>query len=149
MAMVRLVNSCVSVRSLLLGEFGLLVVLGVVGAHHPQTSEILAGHEVDVIGEPLHGLELRHDQCHEDYDSDQQNHDRYGRGDRPFEALAGNLADSPHGHDRRLDNELQTHGDEHLDLRDVVGGAGDEAGRGELAHFGRAEGFDLTEFERA
>ena len=31
----------------------------------------------------------------------------------------------------------------------VVGEVGDEAGRGELAHFGRAEGFDLTKFERA
>ena len=132
-----------------LGELGLLVVLGIVGAHHAQAGEVFAGHEVDVVGQGLHRLELRHDHGHHDGDGHQQ--DRHGDagGERPFEAFAGDLAYGPYGHDRRLDDELQTHGDEHLHLRDVVGGAGDEAGRGELAHLGRSEGFDLAEFERA
>ena len=132
-----------------LGEFGFLVVLGIVGAHHAQAGEVLAGHEVDVVGQGLHDLELRHDHSHHDGDGHQQ--DRHGDagGERPFEAFAGDLAHGPYGHDRRLDDELQAHGDEHLHLRDVVGGTGDEAGGGELAHLGRAEGLDLAEFERA
>ena len=132
-----------------LGEFGFLVVLGIVGAHHTQAGEVLAGHEVDVVGELLHGLELRHDHGHHDDDGHQQNHYGDSGGERPFEAFAGDLAHGPYCHNRRFDDELQAHGDEHLHLRDVVGGAGDEAGGGELAHFGRAEGLDLAEFERA
>ena len=132
-----------------LGELGLLVVLGVVGAHDAQAGEVFAGHEVDVVGELLHGLELGHDHGHHDDDGDEQDDDGDAGGESPFETFAGDLAYGPYGHDRRLDDELQADGDEHLDLRDVVGGAGDEARGGEFAHFGGAIGFDLAEFERA
>ena len=130
------------------GELGFLVVLGVVRAHHAQAGEVLARHEVDVVGQALHGLELRHDEVHEHGDDHQQD----GHGDagceRPIEALSCDLAHGPHGHDRRFDDHHEAHGDEHLDLRDVVRGAGDERRGGETVHFRRSEAFHLVEFKR-
>lgn len=67
-----------------LGELGFLVILGIVGAHHAQAGEVLARHKVDVIGQSLHGLELRHDENHEDRDGDQQHHYRDAGGERPI-----------------------------------------------------------------
>ena len=132
-----------------LGEFGFLVVFGVVGAYHAQTGQVFACHQVDVVGQALHGFELRHDEEHDHADGGHQYHDGDAGGDRPFEAFAGDLADGPYGHDRRFDDHHEAHGDEHLNLRDVIGGTGDERCGGESAHFGRAEAFHLVEFERA
>ena len=129
-----------------LGELGFLVILGIVGAHHAQAGEVLARHKVDVIGQSLHGLELRHDENHEDRNGDQQHHYRDAGGERPFETVSRNLADGPNRHNRRFDNHHQSHGDEHLNLRNIVRGTRNQRGCGESAHFSRSERFYLAEF---
>ena len=132
-----------------LGELVFLVLLGVVCAHHAQAGEVLARHEVDIVGQALHGLELRHDEAHDHADHRQQHGYCDASGERPFKAFVRDFAHGPHGHNRCFDQHHQTHGHEHLDLRDVVRGAGDERCGGETVHFRRSETFHLLEFERA
>ena len=132
-----------------LGELVFLILLGVVCAHHAQAGEVLTRHEVDIVGQALHGLELRHDEAHDHADHRQQHGYCDASGERPFKAFVRDFAYGPHGHDRRFDQHHQTHGHEHLDLRDVVRGAGDERCGGETVHFRRSEVFHLLEFERA
>ncbi len=48
--------------------------------------------------------------------------------------------DAADAHDRRRDHQRERHQGHHLDLLDVVGGAGDQRGRPELAHLARREG---------
>ena len=123
-----------------LGELGLLVVLGVVGPHHPQAGEVLPGDPVEVVGEFLHPAELGGGQQQADPHHHQQNHHRHGGGQGPLPLLAGDLIDGEHRHDGGPQQHLQAQDDEHLDLGHVVSGAGDEAGGGEAADLLHGEG---------
>ena len=46
---------------------------------------------------------------------------------------------------RGLDHHLQSHCDDHLNLRNVVGGSGDEAGDREILHLLAADVHDMAE----
>ena len=74
---------------------------------------------------------------------------RHGRRSRPLPTLARDLGDGPRGGDGCLDEHLQAHDDEHLDLHDVVGGARDQARRREPPDLLHREGLDLAEQLRA
>ena len=116
-------------------EFLVLIVLRVEGVDDVDAGQILPGDAVDLVRLLLHPAEprqaARHDQQHH-RDTATTTKRRCHRRERP--ALAEDLDHGPHGHDRGLHEHLQAHRDDHLDLRDVVGRARDEAGDGEGLH---------------
>ena len=61
----------------------------------------------------------------------------------------GDLDESPDGDDGRLDDGLQSPGDEVLHLGDVVGGTGDETGGGEAADVLHGKGLHGLELHQA
>ena len=112
---------------------------------HADAGQIFPGNEVDVIRQLLHALDPRQNDEDDDKHQGQQRHDKARRdhGQRP--ALVDDLDDRPHGHDRGLDHGLHAHGNEHLDLRDIIRRAVDEARHGEFQHLLLTEVSDLLE----
>ena len=125
-------------------ELGVLVVLGVVGVDHVDAGEVLPGQQVDVVHQLLHPAEPGDHQAENDQHHHQQGEDKARRDGGQGPALTDDLDDGPHRHDGGLDQNLQAHGQEHLHLGDVVGGAGDEAGHREGPHLPLAEVRDLV-----
>ena len=125
-------------------ELGVLVVLGVVGVDHIDAGEIFPGQQVDMVHQLLHPAEPGKHHAEDHQHHHQQGKDK-ARGDgRQGPALMDDLDDGPHRHDGGLDQDLQPHGQEHLNLGDVVGAAGDKAGHGEHHHLLLAEVRDLV-----
>ena len=126
-------------------EFLLLVVLGIVGPDHPQTSEIFPGDPVQVIRERLDSLKPGHGEG--DGNENQHQHEQHGAegGGSPLPALGLDFTNGPHGHNGRFDDDLKPHGDQHLNLGYVVGGPGDQAGGGKPVDFLHGKVFHLAE----
>jgi hypothetical protein len=118
-----------------LGETRALDVLPDERAHHADAGELLAQDPVHGVDPLLHLPEQRH---HPDDDEPHAGEQHgHGDGDQP-----GQLHVLLDGHDHAADGEHgrgHHHGGAHqhqlLDLLDVVGGPGDQAGRAELGDF--------------
>ena len=126
-------------------EAAFLVVVSNERPNDPHARQLLAHYLVHAVDLLLHRLEQRKrtaqhhadDDRHEGQDDD--DHDRQG------EVLAHRHDDPADHHDGREDHDVQHHRDDHLDLLDVVGVAGDERWGAEGVHLGLREALDLSE----
>ena len=127
-------------------EAVLLEVLHVEGADDHHARQVLARHQVEPVDQVLDDLELG------------QRQSRRPSTIRPIstttatamihhmdESLADRADDAADADDRRVEDHAHHHDDHHLDLGDVVGGAGDQRGGGELVELGVGEALDLLE----
>ena len=102
------------------------------GADDHQAGEMLAADKVQLVDELLHFLEARQ-RHHEQHQNDTQHHNERQQQDPCHGHTLGKPHNEPaHAHDRCKAHHAKAHGKEHLNLGDVVGGAGDEAGSREL-----------------
>ena len=103
--------------------------------HYVDAGEIFPGHPVDAVCQLLHNAETGnaggHD--HENRQADGQHKTGSNGGQLP--AFAQNFDDGPNGHDGRFDHHLKAHGDDHLNLGNIVGGTGNQTGNGKVGHF--------------
>jgi hypothetical protein len=129
-------------------EFLLLVAFGVVGAHHAQARQVLEGDAADIVRQRLHLLELGHDEDEDDGEHHQEDCRCHAGCDGPVDAFACDFYDCPYGCNGRLDDDLQPHNDEQLDLGHVVGGTCDETRGGEAIDLLHREGVHLPELQR-
>ena len=122
-----------------------LELLRVEGVYHVDAGQIFARHAVDLIRHFLHKTETGNARAHnEQYRCEQHDDERRGHGGE-LPALAEDLDDRPHRHDGGLDHHLEAHGDDHLNLGDVVRRAGDKARNGKVLHFLAADVHHMAE----
>ena len=126
-------------------RLGVLVILGIEGADDPRTGESFAGGAVHSVGvfldAPVPGDDVAE---HEDLD-DHYGRDAYGGDLGPFDASGRDLGERDVDHHRHLHYQLRRPRHRQLDLRDVVGGTGDQAVDVEPAHLLRRERLHLVE----
>ena len=126
-------------------EFPVLIVLRAEGMDDVDAGQIFPRDAVDLVGLFLHltepGQAAGHDQQHHHNDC----HNEAARYRRERPAFAEDLDDGPDGHDRGLHEHLQAHGDDHLNLGNIVGRSGDEAGDRKGLHFLAARVHDMVE----
>ena len=116
-------------------KFFRLIFLGIISVHHIDARQIFTGYTVDVIRQFLHTADTRHDHRNDDCHHGKQRHDKAGGDNRQRPAFVDDLYDRPNRHDRRFDHNLQAHCHKHLDLRDVIRRAVDQARNRKLLHF--------------
>ena len=103
--------------------------------YHVDAGQVFARHAVDLVRHLLHKAEAWDARTHdEQHRREQHNNERRGHGGE-LPALAENFDDRPYCHDGGLDHHLKPHGNDHLDLRNVVRCAGDETRNGKVLHF--------------
>ncbi len=84
-------------------ELLILVIFGIIGAHHAQAGQILTGNAIQIVGKALNAPEFGNRIGHDRYDDHEQKYYGARSEHRPFKiALALNFADSHDGHDRRF-----------------------------------------------
>ena len=118
-----------------LGEFALLIVFRVVGADDLQARQVLTRDAVQVVRQRLHLLHARHGVEHDEHQQHAHERNHAACQQRPFPALRANFAHGNERHNRRFNQRLHPEGKEHLQLRNVVGCAGNQAGGGETVDF--------------
>ena len=126
-------------------KFFRLIFLGIISVHHIDARQIFTGYTVDVIRQFLHTADTRHDHRNDDCHHGKQRHDKAGGDNRQRPAFVDDLYDRPNRHDRRFDHNLQAHCHKHLDLRDVIRRAVDQARNRKLLHFINVKYFEKLE----
>ena len=126
-------------------EFPVLIVFRAEGVDNVDAGQIFPRDAVDLVGLFLHlpepGQAAGHDEQHHHNDC----HNEAARHSRERPTLAQNFNHGPHCHDGRLHEHLQAHGDDHLNLGNIVGRSGDEAGDRKGLHFLAACVHDMVE----
>ena len=115
------------------------------GVNNADASEVLARDAVKFIGELLQNLEARQNNRDHDCYERQKNYDRDGSSGTPLPTLAHNLRNRNRDGERRANKHLCAHTEYHLELGDIVGGAGDKAARRELARLVIVQLLNLVE----
>ena len=111
------------------------MVLADEGADHPDAGDLLSQHAVEVVQVGLHPLEQGGGEHHQQADGRAQHRDP-GRDDpREPDILAQGHDETTDHHDGGADDDRQGGLDDRLHLQNVVGVAGQQGGRPELAHF--------------
>ncbi len=127
------------------GEPVLLVVVLDEGADDPDAGDLLAQHPVHGVDLVLHAAEARAELAHEHGDHDGEGGDDGQQQAGERHVLVEGHDDAADAHDRRRDHHGERHQHQHLDLLDVVGGAGDEGRGAELADLAGGEALDAVE----
>ena len=98
---------------------------------HPDAGQLLAQHPVDAVDQPLHAAEDRQHPRHDQVVGHRQH--RHADQQQPGQpgVLVDRHDDAADAHDRRGHQDGGGHLDQHLDLLDVVGGAGQQRRRAE------------------
>ena len=121
--------------------FGLLIVEG---ADNKQTGKLFAYDQVEPVHKLLNDAEFR--ECDIESDCHQRDDDeQYPAENAGHAGIAHDLEQRGKTHERGKQYDPQQHVDDHLDLLDIVGRAGDEGGRREAAEFLTGKRFDAAE----
>ena len=120
-----------------------LIVFGVVGADDIDAGQIFAKYAAETVGVFLTlaqtGMGII------DQKNDDQPHEHHGDDCElgPGGIVVGNLDHCPYGIGNSHDGKAQAPGKEVLYLGHIVGGTGNERGRGEAVHLCQRKGFDV------
>jgi hypothetical protein len=128
-----------------LREAGRLMLLPDEAADDVDADDLFAEDPGDAVDEclprPVERDEAAHDQVHDEHQQGDYDNDDGGQG----RILLDGQDDSADAHDRRRCEHGENQDRERLDLLDVVGGPGDEAGRAERPDLLGRHGLDLGE----
>ncbi len=123
----------------------LLERLHVEGPDDHHAGQVLAGDQVEPVDQALDDLELGQGDGEDGQDQAEQHDHRQGDDPPHVGALADGPDDAADADDGRIEDHAHHHDDHHLDLGDVVGGAGDQRGGGEFVELGAGETLHLLE----
>ena len=116
-------------------EFFILVLFRVIGVHHIDSVQVFPGHQVDMVRQLLHPSEPGHHNADNHQHHGQQSCHKACRDGGKSPAFIYDLDNRPHRHNRRFYHNLQSHGHQHLHLRNVIGGPVNQAGNRKRHHF--------------
>ena len=115
------------------------------GADDAHALDLLAHDEVDAVDARLHRLKVWQQPTHPqpDHHEQQRDEDQQQGGQRGVHAQGHDSA--AHEHDRCHEHHGGDHEDDHLDLLDVIGGAGHQRGSAEARDLLGVEALDVVE----
>lgn len=120
-------------------KLGLLVRLIVESADDAKAGQVFAGDEGDFVEEFLVNLELGDGEAENDDTKEDDGADASSDGPGHVGRGLEGLENGAKTHERRAEHHGEHHHDGLLNLTDVIGGASDEGGGGEVVDFGDAE----------
>ena len=119
--------------------------LHVEGPDDHHAGQVFAGHQVEPVDQVLDDLELGQGDGEDGQDQAQQDDHRQGDDPPHGGALAHRPDHAADADDGRIEDHAHHHDHHHLDLGDIVGGAGDQRGGGEFVELGAGEALHLLE----